>query len=104
MLVRFLVLPLPVIAVSNLGKRYGKVVAVDDVSLDVFEGEIFGLIGPNGAGKTTTMECVQGHRVPETGMISVLGLDLRREETALRQRIGAQHQEPHLHKRHKAWA
>src|SRR5438874_1427761 len=73
MLVRFLVLP--VIAVSNLGKRYGRTVAVDDVSLEVFEGEIFGLIGPNGAGKTTTMECVEGNRVPDKGTISVLGLD-----------------------------
>ena len=77
--------------------------AVDDVSLDVFEGEIVGLIGPNGAGKTTTMECVQGHRVPDTGTISVLGLDPRRDANALRQRIGVQHQEAHLQKRIKVW-
>ena len=55
----------PVISVSHLGKRYRRTVAVDDVSLEVLEGEIFGLIGPNGAGKTTTTECVQGHRVPD---------------------------------------
>ncbi len=103
MLVRFLVLPLPVIAVSNLGKRYGRTVAVDDVSLEVFEGEIFGLIGPNGAGKTTTMECVEGNRVPDKGTISVLGLDPRRDANALRQRIGVQHQEAHLQKRIKVW-
>ncbi len=95
--------PTTVISVSNLGKRYGKTVAVDDVSLEVFEGEIFGLIGPNGAGKTTTMECVQGHRVPEKGKISVLGLDPRRDANALRQRIGVQHQEAHLQKRIKVW-
>jgi ABC-2 type transport system ATP-binding protein len=94
---------IPVISVRNLGKRYGKVVAVDGVSLDVFEGEIFGLIGPNGAGKTTTMECVQGHRVPESGTISVLGLDPQRDSNALRQRIGVQHQEAHLQKRIKVW-
>jgi len=93
----------PVIAVSPLGKRYGRTVAVDDVSLEVFEGEIFGLIGPNGAGKTTTMECVQGHRVPDKGAISVLGLDPRRDSGALRQRIGVQHQEAHLQKRIKVW-
>jgi ABC-2 type transport system ATP-binding protein len=69
----------------------------------VFEGEIFGLIGPNGAGKTTTMECVQGHRVPDEGTISVLGLDPRRDSAALRQRIGVQHQEAHLQKRIKVW-
>ena len=93
----------PVIAVSNLGKRYGRTVAVDDVSLEVFEGEIFGLIGPNGAGKTTTMECVQGSRVADKGTISVLGLDPQRDATALRQRIGVQHQEAHLQKRIKVW-
>src|ERR1700736_6321734 len=92
-----------VIAVSNLGKRYGRTVAVDDVSLEVFEGEIFGLIGPNGAGKTTTMECVEGNRVPDKGTISVLGLDPRRDANALRQRIGVQHQEAHLQKRIKVW-
>jgi len=93
----------PVISVSNLGKRYGRVVAVDDVSLEVFEGEIFGLIGPNGAGKTTTMECVEGNRVPDKGTISVLGLDPRRDANALRQRIGVQQQEAHLQKRIKVW-
>lgn len=94
---------IPVIAVSNLGKRYGRTVAVDDVSLEVFEGEIFGLIGPNGAGKTTTMECVQGSRVPDNGKISVLGLDPQRDANQLRQRIGVQHQEAHLQKRIKVW-
>ena len=94
---------IPVISVSNLGKRYGRTVAVDDVSLEVFEGEIFGLIGPNGAGKTTTMECVEGNRVPDKGTISVLGLDPRRDANALRQRIGVQHQEAQLQKRIKIW-
>jgi ABC-2 type transport system ATP-binding protein len=93
----------PVISVSHLGKRYGRTVAVDDVSLDVFEGEIFGLIGPNGAGKTTTMECVEGNRVPDNGKISVLGLDPQRDANTLRQRIGVQHQEAHLQKRIKVW-
>ena len=69
-----------VISVSNLGKSYGRTVAVDDVSLEVFEGEIFGLIGPNGAGKTTTMECVEGNRVPDRGKISVLGLESKPSE------------------------
>ena len=94
---------IPVITVSRLGKRYGRTVAVKDVSLEVFEGEIFGLIGPNGAGKTTTMECVEGNRVPDTGTISVLGLDPRRDANALRQRIGVQHQEAQLQKRIKVW-
>src|SRR5438876_12274673 len=94
LLITFVVIP--VIAVSNLGKRYGRTVAVDDVSLEVFEGEIFGLIGPNGAGKTTTMECVEGNRVPDKGTISVLGLDSRRDAYPLRHRIDVQHHWTHL--------
>ena len=88
---------------AHLRKLYGSTVAVDDVSFEVFEGEIFGLIGPNGAGKTTTMECVQGHRHSDRGTISVLGLDPRRDAAALRQRIGVQHQDAHLQKRIKVW-
>jgi ABC-2 type transport system ATP-binding protein len=93
----------PVISVSHLRKHYGAVVAVDDVSLEVREGEIFGLIGPNGAGKTTTMECVEGLRTADGGTISVLGLDPRRDAAALGQRIGMQHQEAQLQKRIKVW-
>lgn len=96
-------MPAPVIVVRNLAKRYGRTVAVADVSLTVERGEIFGLIGPNGAGKTTTMECVQGLRRPDAGTIVVLGLDPRRDAAALRQRIGVQHQEAQLQKRIKVW-
>jgi ABC-type branched-subunit amino acid transport system ATPase component len=49
-----------VIQVSGIRKTYGRTVAIDEVSFEVNDGEIFGLIGPNGAGKTTTMECVEG--------------------------------------------
>jgi ABC-2 type transport system ATP-binding protein len=96
-------MPIPVITVRDLAKRYGQTVAVAGVSLDVYEGEIFGLIGPNGAGKTTTMECIQGLRRPEAGTMTVLGLDPRRDAAALRQRIGVQHQEAQLQKRIKVW-
>jgi ABC-2 type transport system ATP-binding protein len=54
-------------------------VALDEVSFEVNDGEIFGLIGPNGAGKTTTMECIEGVRTPDKGTISVLGLDPSRD-------------------------
>jgi ABC-2 type transport system ATP-binding protein len=91
----------PVIQVSSLRKRYGSTVAVDDVSFDVLDGEIFGLIGPNGAGKTTTMECVEGVRHPDAGRITVLGLDPFRDVYALQQRVGVQLQESHLQKRIK---
>ena len=96
-------MPAPVIAVSHLGKSYGSTVAVDDVSLEVYEGEIFGLIGPNGAGKTTTMECLEGFRKADRGTMSVLGLDPQRDASALQRRIGIQHQEAQLQKRIKVW-
>ena len=90
-----------VIHVSGFRKTYKSVVAVDDVSFEVYDGEIFGLIGPNGAGKTTTMECVQGLRTPDRGTISVLGLDPFRDVYALQERIGAQLQQAQLQKRIK---
>jgi ABC-2 type transport system ATP-binding protein len=78
-------------------------VAVDDVSFEVNDGEIFGLIGPNGAGKTTTMECVEGLRTPDRGIISVLGLDPFRDVYKLQDRIGVQLQQAQLQKRIKVW-
>jgi len=85
-----------VITCEGLAKRYGDLQAVADVSFDVVEGEIFGLLGPNGAGKTTTVECVQGLRQPDSGRVSVLGLDPRTQAGALRSRIGSQLQESSL--------
>ncbi|MFC8297623.1 ABC transporter ATP-binding protein [Micromonospora orduensis] len=87
---------MPVIEVTHLRKLYGDLVAVDDVSLAVEAGEIFGILGPNGAGKTTTVECVAGLRVPDGGGVSVLGLDPRRDADKLRQRVGVQLQESQL--------
>jgi ABC-2 type transport system ATP-binding protein len=85
-----------VITVEGLRKRYGDFVAVDDVSFQVDEGEIFGILGPNGAGKTTSIECIQGLRSYDGGDVRVLGLDPRTEVVALRQRIGAQLQDSAL--------
>jgi ABC-2 type transport system ATP-binding protein len=90
-----------VIRVTGIRKTYGRTVAVDDVSFDVGDGEIFGLIGPNGAGKTTTMECVEGIRTPDRGSIAVLGLDPSRDAYALQERIGVQLQQAQLQKRIK---
>jgi ABC-2 type transport system ATP-binding protein len=93
----------PVIQVSRFRKTYGRTIAVDDISFEVSEGEIFGLIGPNGAGKTTTMECVEGLRTPDRGTISVLGLDPFRDVYKLQDRIGVQLQQAQLQKRIKVW-
>jgi ABC-2 type transport system ATP-binding protein len=95
--------PRPVVSVTGVRKTYGRTVAVDEVTFDVRDGEIFGLIGPNGAGKTTTMECVEGIRKPDRGTISVLGLDPFRDVYQLQDRIGVQLQQAHLQKRIKVW-
>jgi len=92
-----------IIEVQNLRKTYGRTVAVDDISFEVAEGEIFGLLGPNGAGKTTTVECLQGLRHPDSGNVRVLGLDPRLEAQTLRRRIGSQLQESALPDRIKVW-
>jgi len=94
---------MPAIEVRNLRKRYGSRVAVQDVSFTVERGEIFGIIGPNGAGKTTTVECIEGLRTPDEGMVSVLGLDPTKDGADLRQRVGAQLQESALPEKMKVW-
>ena len=66
-----------VIQVEELRKRYGEVTAVDGVSFQVAEREVFGIVGPNGAGKTTTVEIVEGLRRPDGGRVRVLGLAAR---------------------------
>jgi ABC-2 type transport system ATP-binding protein len=81
---------------TNLRKRYGQKVAVDDLSLRVNEGEIFGILGPNGAGKTTTVECAEGLRRPDGGTVRVFGVDPFADRAAARQMVGAQLQESQL--------
>ncbi|MGH8774342.1 MAG: ABC transporter ATP-binding protein [Jiangellaceae bacterium] len=94
---------MPVIEVTNLHKRYGDTVAVADVSFTVERGEIFGILGPNGAGKTTTVESISGLRTPDSGELTVLGLDPRRDGVQLRQRVGVQLQESSLPDKLKVW-
>jgi ABC-2 type transport system ATP-binding protein len=84
------------VTITNLVKRYGGLVAVDDVSFSIQQGEIFGIIGPNGAGKTTTVECISGLRVPDSGSISVYGLSPWRDRDKIREFVGVQLQESSL--------
>jgi ABC-2 type transport system ATP-binding protein len=88
-----------VIEVTDLRKHYGTRQAVDGVSFAVEEGEIFGILGPNGAGKTTTVESIAGLRMPDSGTISVLGLDPRQDRERLRTLVGVQLQETELPER-----
>jgi len=93
----------PIVQVEGLRKVYGATVAVEDVSFEVREGEIFGMVGPNGAGKTTTIECLEGLRKPDRGAIRVLGLDPQRDGKTLRGRTGMQLQQSNLPDRMKVW-
>jgi ABC-2 type transport system ATP-binding protein len=78
------------IEVKDFRKTYGNYIAVDGISFDVKQGEIFGLLGPNGAGKTSTLECLEGLRAPNGGSLRVVGLDPASESRKLRNKIGVQ--------------
>jgi len=78
----------PALAVSGLGKRYGGVQAVDDISLTLAQGERMGVIGPNGAGKTTLFKMIAGDVMPTAGGIELFGRDVTRLETSRRARLG----------------
>ena len=84
------------LAVRGLRKRYGDVVAVDGLDLEIASGECFGLLGPNGAGKTTTIEICEGLLDADEGQVSVLGMSWEKDETALRERLGIQLQDTQL--------
>ena len=78
------------IRVEGLVKRFGSLTAVDQISFTVQRGEIFGILGPNGAGKTTTLEIIEGLQLPTEGQVTVLGLDIRRHPTRIKEKIGVQ--------------
>ena len=78
------------IAVEGLTKRYGDLVAVDDIAFTVAPGEFFGILGPNGAGKTTTLEMIEGLRDPDAGSVTLLGESPSPRRTSLLRRIGVQ--------------
>src|SRR3990170_4755623 len=82
-----------IINIQNLRKVYGtdkkkQVVAVDDISLQIKAGEIFGLLGPNGAGKTTTMRMLTTLLLPTSGTVEIAGLNLVTQEEKVRTKIG----------------
>jgi ABC-2 type transport system ATP-binding protein len=81
------------IAVSQLGKRYGDLVAVDGVTFTAEPGKIFGLLGPNGAGKSTTIGCISGLLTPTSGRVAVLGHDVVSDRIGARKQLGIVPQE-----------
>jgi ABC-2 type transport system ATP-binding protein len=80
----------PILVVHDLRKAYGSLQAVDGVSFEVREGEVFGILGPNGAGKTTTLEMIEGMRPIDGGTATVDGLDVAADPRAVKARIGIQ--------------
>ena len=85
------------IEIANLTKTYGKVVALNGVSLDVGAGEILGLLGPNGAGKSTLMKIVVGILRPTTGYVKVGGSDVAKEPEAAKRNVGYLPENPSLY-------
>jgi ABC-2 type transport system ATP-binding protein len=79
-----------IISVQNLVKHYGDFKAVQSLSFDVYENEIFGLLGPNGAGKTTTLEIIETLREKTSGQVLVNGLNVETDANAIKQIIGVQ--------------
>jgi ABC-2 type transport system ATP-binding protein len=82
----------PVLRVKELHKSFGSVVAVESISFEVAQGEVFTIIGPNGAGKTTTLEMIEGLQLPDHGEVEVLGMNWRQSGEQIKQRIGVQPQ------------
>ena len=80
--------PAHAIDVENLTKRYGELLAVDDISFHVRTGEVFAFLGPNGAGKTTTVEIIETIRPPTSGTVRLLGMDVTRRKRDIVPRIG----------------
>jgi ABC-2 type transport system ATP-binding protein len=79
-----------VIEVRNLVKKYGSLLAVNNISFEVNQGEVFGLLGENGAGKTTTLEIIEGLRKPSSGQVLVLGHDAIHHPQTIKNKVGVQ--------------
>lgn len=81
------------IEVEQLSKSYGKLLAIDNISLSVESGTVYGLLGANGAGKSTTIECILGTRTADSGTVTVLGCNPQKNRRSLFQNVGVQFQE-----------
>jgi ABC-2 type transport system ATP-binding protein len=83
----------PIVSVRDLRKRYGDIEAVAGISFEVQQGEVFALLGPNGAGKTTTVEILEGLRTADGGSATVAGVDVTKDPSGVKSRIGVQLQQ-----------
>src|SRR5579862_3130295 len=81
---------------ERLTRKFGTRVAVDDLTLDIARGEVFGFLGPNGAGKSTTFHLLTGLLAPDTGRVLIDGMEAPPTEGRVRRRLGVVFQEPSL--------
>jgi lipooligosaccharide transport system ATP-binding protein len=86
----------PIVSVKNLRKTFGDLVAVDNISFTIFQGECFGILGPNGAGKTSTIRMIYGFSPMINGTLEVFGLDITQNTRSIKSRIGVCQQENNL--------
>jgi ABC-2 type transport system ATP-binding protein len=93
----------PAIHVDHLTKRFNEIVAVDNISFEIQQGEIFGLLGPNGAGKTTTLSMLSTMLKPTAGFATVNGIDIEKDEEGVRKSIGIVFQDQSLDEELTAW-
>jgi ABC-2 type transport system ATP-binding protein len=92
-----------VVRTEKLTKRFGALVAVDGLDLEVCEGEVFGFLGPNGAGKTTTLRLLCALIGPTSGTAEVAGYRLGRQDPEIRAAVGILTEQPGLYERQSAW-
>ena len=92
-----------VIEVSNLRKTYRDKVAIDNLSLDVYKGEVFGLLGPNGAGKSSTIECILGVKSMDSGKVSLLEMEIKKDRKEIFKKVGVQFQQSSYQPKIKVW-
>ncbi|HZK30992.1 MAG TPA: ATP-binding cassette domain-containing protein [Methanoregula sp.] len=91
------------IEVNHLSKHFGALIALNDISFSVTEGETFGFLGPNGAGKTTTIRVLTGISAPTGGTAMVFGKDIVKETTAARKQMGIVHETSNIYDDLSAW-
>ncbi len=87
----------PAVRLKGVTKKYGDIVAVDYLNLDVKQGEVFGLLGPNGSGKTTTLKMVLGLVKPDSGSVEVLGMDVQQNPVGVKRRVGYVPESPRIY-------
>ncbi len=92
----------PAIEVKDLSYSYGDILAVDDISFDVAEGEVIGFLGPNGAGKSTVVKVLTGQLTPQKGSASLMGMDIVKERKQVQQEIGISFESTNLYEQMSA--